>query len=335
MNYIFGEPVLPFHLHASLPNMESEKKRVRNPNYLPAEVSVLLQEIASNKDLILSTSITDEISQKKNELWARISTLVSDLGVCRRSPEHVREKFTDMKKDFYSRLKKAKEINGVFQAPARFYDEQLIHIIGRDLPFTCVLDTADLFKPTLQLIYNDQKPVVSSGAVNPANVHSCTTSDDIQNQVEDFLTHSSAPDPDSTRASSSAELQCSEDAACPCQSSDQRGLNPGADQWSPTVPLPPAHQEEGHSEPESAMQQRSPFRQNMKRSGLKTWRRRAARRTEPGFNSSCSTWVMPSLQAEYLRAEIEKMKSETEQNRVKTRLLLLEEIKLKRELGLV
>ena len=87
--------------------MEQPKaKRERKPNYTHEEISVLLEEVATNK-VVIQSALTGEVTnQLKGQQWQDIAGKVSNCGVCLRTADQVREKFSDIKKEFFIREKR-------------------------------------------------------------------------------------------------------------------------------------------------------------------------------------------------------------------------------------
>jgi len=79
--------------------MEQPKaKRAREPNYAHEEISVLLEEVATNK-VVIQSALTGEVTnQLKGQLWQDIAVKVSNCGVCLQTSDQVREKFSNIKK---------------------------------------------------------------------------------------------------------------------------------------------------------------------------------------------------------------------------------------------
>ena len=87
--------------------MEQPKaKRARKLNYTHEEISVLLEEVATSK-VVIQSALTGEVtSQLKGQQWQDIAVKVSNCGVCLRTADQVREKFSDIKKEFFIREKR-------------------------------------------------------------------------------------------------------------------------------------------------------------------------------------------------------------------------------------
>ena len=60
---------------------------------------MLPEEMATNKVMIQSTLNSEVTNQQKGQLWQDIARKGSNCGVCVRTPDQVREKLSDMKKD--------------------------------------------------------------------------------------------------------------------------------------------------------------------------------------------------------------------------------------------
>ena len=84
-------------------NANGKTKQVRKPSYTHEEITVLPEEVATNKLIIQSTLNSEVTNQQKGQLWQDIARKGSNCGVCVRTPDQVREKLSDMKKDFFFR----------------------------------------------------------------------------------------------------------------------------------------------------------------------------------------------------------------------------------------
>ena len=70
---------------------------------------MLPEEVAANKVIIQSTLNSEVTNQQKGQLWQDIARKGSNCGVCVRTPDQVREKLSDMKKDFFTQREEKKE----------------------------------------------------------------------------------------------------------------------------------------------------------------------------------------------------------------------------------
>ena len=82
-------------------NANRKTKQARKPNYTHEEITVLPKEVATNKVIIQSTLNGEVTNQQKSQLWQDIARNGSNRGVCVRTADQVREKLSDMKKDFF------------------------------------------------------------------------------------------------------------------------------------------------------------------------------------------------------------------------------------------
>ena len=73
---------------------------------------MLPEEVATNKVIIPSTLNSEVTNQQKGQLWQDIARKGSNRGVCVRRPDQVREKLSDMKKDFFTEEKNEKTKGG-------------------------------------------------------------------------------------------------------------------------------------------------------------------------------------------------------------------------------
>ena len=90
-------------------NANRKTKQVRKPNYTHEEITVLPEEVATNKVIMQSTLNSEVTYQQKSQLWQDIARKGSNHGVCVRTPDQVREKLSDRKKDFFFREEKTKQ----------------------------------------------------------------------------------------------------------------------------------------------------------------------------------------------------------------------------------
>ena len=67
---------------------------------------MLPEEVAANKVIIQSTLNSEVTNQRKGQLWQDFARKGSSCGVCVRTPDQVREKLSDMKKDFFREREK-------------------------------------------------------------------------------------------------------------------------------------------------------------------------------------------------------------------------------------
>ena len=63
----------------------------RKPSYTHEEISVLPEEVATNKVIIQSTLNSEVTNQQKGQLWQDIARKGSNRGVCVRTPDQVRD----------------------------------------------------------------------------------------------------------------------------------------------------------------------------------------------------------------------------------------------------
>ena len=86
-------------------NANRKTKQVRKPNYTHEEITVLPEEAATNKVITQSILNSEVTNQQKGQLWQDIATTTkgSSCGMCVRTPGQVREKLSDMNKDFFFR----------------------------------------------------------------------------------------------------------------------------------------------------------------------------------------------------------------------------------------
>ena len=84
-------------------NANGKTKQVRKPSYTHEEVTVLPEEVAKNNVVIQSALNSEVTNQQKGQLWQDIARKGSSCSVCVRTPDQVREKLSDMNKDFFFR----------------------------------------------------------------------------------------------------------------------------------------------------------------------------------------------------------------------------------------
>ena len=82
-------------------NANRKTKQVRKPSYTHEEITVLPEEVATNKVVIQSTLNSEVTKQQNSQLWQDIARKGSNRDVCVRTADQVREKLSDMKKDFF------------------------------------------------------------------------------------------------------------------------------------------------------------------------------------------------------------------------------------------
>ena len=115
-------------------NANRKTKQVRKPSYTHEEITVLPEEVATNKVIIQSTLNSEVTNQQNSQLWQDIARKRSNRGVCVRTPDQVREKLSDMKKDFFFREGgKKKKKWGTGAVRDKPFDELLMFInVGKD-----------------------------------------------------------------------------------------------------------------------------------------------------------------------------------------------------------
>ena len=86
-------------------------KQVRKPRHTHEEITVLPEQVATNKVIIQSTLNSEVTNQQKGQLLQDIARKGSNCGVCVRTPDQVCEKLSDMKKDFFRGGKKKQKNN--------------------------------------------------------------------------------------------------------------------------------------------------------------------------------------------------------------------------------
>ena len=134
--------------------MEQPKAiRARKPNYTHEEISVLLEEVATNK-VVIQSALTGEVtSQLKGQQWQDIAVKVSNCGVCLRTPDQVREKFSEIKKEFFIREKRRRGTGGGPPVQEKPFDELLTFIIGKESALFSGLCAKCLMFHVLLIIY--------------------------------------------------------------------------------------------------------------------------------------------------------------------------------------
>ena len=71
------------------PNANGKTKRVRKPNYIHEEITVLIEDVATNKVIVQSTLNSEVTNQQKGQLWQDIARKGSNRGVCVRTADQV------------------------------------------------------------------------------------------------------------------------------------------------------------------------------------------------------------------------------------------------------
>ena len=93
---------------------------------------MLLEEVATNK-VVIQSALTGEVTnQLKGQQWQDIAVKVSNCGVCLRTADQVREKFSDIKKEFFIREKRRRGTGGGPPVQEKPVDELLTFIIGKE-----------------------------------------------------------------------------------------------------------------------------------------------------------------------------------------------------------
>ena len=70
-------------------NANRKTKQVRKPSYTHEEITVLPEEVATNKVVIQSTLNSEVTNQQKGQLWQDIARKGSNRGVCVRTADQV------------------------------------------------------------------------------------------------------------------------------------------------------------------------------------------------------------------------------------------------------
>ena len=118
-----------------------EAKRARKPNFSAAECALILQLAEENINIIRDKFSTTVSNKKKNETWQRICDRVNALGVAKRTPSELREKWRGMKGEARKDLGKdkiphKKTGGGRPQEPLKPTVQRILELFG-DEPSFC------------------------------------------------------------------------------------------------------------------------------------------------------------------------------------------------------
>lgn len=123
--------------------METNKKvrNPRKPNFSAAECALVLQLAEENIDIIRDKFSSTLTNKKKNEMWQAICDRVNALGVAKRTPNDIREKWRamrgearkDLGKENYSQKKTG---GGKAQAALKPTSQRIIDLFGDEPGFS-------------------------------------------------------------------------------------------------------------------------------------------------------------------------------------------------------
>ena len=85
--------------------MES-RKRARKPNFSSAECTLILQLAEENLDLLREKFSSTISNKKKNLCWENIGEKVNSLGVSKKTPSDIREKWRAMRNEARKEMSK-------------------------------------------------------------------------------------------------------------------------------------------------------------------------------------------------------------------------------------
>ena len=108
-------------------------KRKRKANFSSREVWVLLEQIKQHGPVIFSKLTNNVTNHQKQQLWANISTVVTNVGHELRSSNECREKWQKIQCDVLARRKSRSKTGGE-PVKAKEYDEFVMDILGEDTP---------------------------------------------------------------------------------------------------------------------------------------------------------------------------------------------------------
>ena len=89
-----------------------ESKRARKPNFSTAECALILQLSEENIEVIQEKFSSTITNKRKNAVWQDICEKVNALGVAKRSPIDIREKWRAMKNEARKEMTKEKNSLG-------------------------------------------------------------------------------------------------------------------------------------------------------------------------------------------------------------------------------
>ena len=110
--------------------------------------------MATNK-VVIQSALTGEVTNRLNgQLWQDIAGKLSNCGVCLRTPDQVREKFSDIKKEFFVREKRKRGTGGGPPIQEKPFDELLTFIVGKESAlFSGLCGKCLMFHVFLKYIY--------------------------------------------------------------------------------------------------------------------------------------------------------------------------------------
>lgn len=125
--------------------METIKgKRARKPNFSSAECTLLLTLAEENLDTIREKFSSSLTNQKKQQLWKNISDKISAIGVAKRTPADVREKWRAMRNEARKELCIEKKSlgrtgGGKPPAPPKERSQRIMAIFGDEPGFSGIM----------------------------------------------------------------------------------------------------------------------------------------------------------------------------------------------------
>ncbi|KAK7089438.1 uncharacterized protein [Littorina saxatilis] len=111
---------------------EESAKRARNANFSQAEVAVLLEEVALEKETINCSFNSHMTLQKKDRVWRAIQMRVNACGVANRSIKQLKAKLGTMKMDVRAKKRHGRGTGGGKPLPKPDFEEVVAEIIGKD-----------------------------------------------------------------------------------------------------------------------------------------------------------------------------------------------------------
>ena len=87
----------------------AKKTRVRKANFSVEEISLMLQEIATEKGILLSQLTNEATNRRKNAIWSAIASKVTACGVAVWTDEEVCDKWKNVKSEVIRRINDQKK----------------------------------------------------------------------------------------------------------------------------------------------------------------------------------------------------------------------------------
>ena len=120
--------------------MES-RKRARKPNFSSAECTLILQLAEENLDFLREKFSSTISNKKKNLCWDNICEKVNSLGVSKRTPSDIKEKWRAMRNEARKEMSKdryalGKTGGGKAPAPPKATSQRIIELFADEPGFS-------------------------------------------------------------------------------------------------------------------------------------------------------------------------------------------------------